>query len=354
MKKTFYILLSTILLAGCNRGEGPVTAPAPEHMIALYAGVETPEGTKALINSTSDLAGDGFVVWGAWQKAAGDDSQYSGDYAFGSTTRVFGQGGTKVYYPIWDYAPYRFWTRGSYHFAAALPAKAFDAEHVKHNDNIGTAGIDGSIDQEGRLTLGQWDLKANQIDLMVAFDNVDNTDNANTGDDKVNLRFEHQLAQIRFKAHFASDNMSTVQINSITIYGNSRTATQATFSCDDKGTDTKDDDQITANWILGAKATSKSDNFAHATGSWSTTGATLLQGLFVFPEQYTFTLVVDYTESYGGASAAASQSAEVSGTWEAGKSYLYEFTLSSKNIIFSEPTVTPWVSGGAADNMEPM
>ena len=342
------------MLAGCGGKESPVPADTGKDVIALSAGIEGIQDSKGLINNLVDLAQDGFVVWGAWEQDPTDKSMYSGDYTLGFTNRVFGLKGTKVYYPDWKYAPQRYWTRGTYSFAAALPASAFNCDHALNDDKTGSAGINGQISNDGVLTLGNWDLKENQIDLMVAFDDADNKDESRTDEDKVSLRFEHQLAQIAFKAKFADDNQSAVEIKSITIYGNTRTATQATFACNDNGTETKDDDQITASWILGAKATSKTDYFAQKSGSWSTSGSTLMEGVLVFPEAYTFTIVVDYIESYGGASATVSQSGSLSGTWEAAQKYVYEFTLSSKNIIFSEPVVTPWGDGGKADVIDPM
>lgn len=353
MKQLYCILLISILLTGC-RGEEPVRVPDEAKPIGLSAGVQSEDNTKALINNVNGLAGDGFVVWGTWEQDPIDDLDYTGDYAFGSTNRVFGLKGTKAYYPDWDYAPQRFWTRGTYAFAAALPASAFSSDHAMHNDNTVSGGITGQIGTDGTLTLGTWDLRAKQIDLMVAFDNVDNTSNTKTDSDKVNLLFQHQLAQISFKANFAADNLSAVEIKSITLYGNSYTATQATFAFDDNDTEATDDDQITASWTLGAKATSKTDHFAQTTGSWNVSGSTIMEEVLVFPETFNFTIVVDYVEAYGGASATVSQSGSVSGTWEAGKKYVYEFTLSSKNIVFSEPVVTPWAASAPADDIPAM
>lgn len=353
MKRLYYIFLISILLAGCHR-EQPLRVPDEERPIGLSAEVQSEDDTKAIINNITGLTGDGFVVWGSWTQDPEDDSDYTGYYAFGSTNRVFGLKGTKVYYPDWNYAPLRFWTRGTYTFAAALPASAFSSDHSMHNDNIVSGGIAGQMEEDGTLTLGEWDLKANQADLMVAFDNIDNKDDAMSGSDKVSFLFQHQLAQIAFKANIAGDNMSSVVINSITLYGNSRTSTQAKFAFDDNGTETTEDDKIAANWTLGAKATSKTDNFAQATGTWNTSGSTLMEGILVFPEAFSFTIVVDYVEAFGGASAPVSQTGTVTGTWEAGKKYLYEFTLSSKNIVFNEPVVTPWAASAPADDIPPM
>ena len=354
MRKAYYILLLSILIASCQGKDFVRPNPIQGEAISLSAGIIQDYNSKGIINDLTGLAGDGFVVWGAWTQDPSDEAHYSGDYAFGTTDRVFGLNGTKVYYPDWTYSPERFWTRGTYNFAAAAPASAFDSEYAMKNDKMSAAGIKGQIGQNGQLTLGQWDLKDNQIDLLVGFDNIDNRTDSRDKTDPVTLKLEHQLAQVAFKANIDGSNQSGVEIKGITMYGNTRTSTQATFTCDDKGTVTKDDDVISAEWILGAKATSETDFFAQRSGSWTSSGSTIMEGVLVFPETFSFTVVVDYVESYAGASATISQSGTVTGTWEAAKKYLYEFTLSSKNIVFSEPIVTPWTEGGKADQIPPM
>ena len=95
-----------------------------------------------MIDSLDDLTGDGFVTWANWTKDPEDESIFTNDYGSGVTNLVFGEHGTKVYAtdgdgdrlftPVqqildtWYYTPKRYWQRGTYTFAAALPATAFN------------------------------------------------------------------------------------------------------------------------------------------------------------------------------------------------------------------------------------
>ena len=339
------LLLAVVCtLSSCRHKDDPVDVSDTLRVIGMSAGVEWPDASKAgAIESVSDLTNDGFVVWARWTKddatgANADRSNYSGDYASGVNPKVFGERGTKVYHPDWTYSPQRFWHRGTYLFAAALPASAFYATHAMKNDASVSNGISGSLDSDGKLTLASIDLKLRQSDLMVAFTNVDNRSDSKTGTDKVSLSFEHQLAKVNFKANFDATNTSTITITKVTLYGNSRTASaEFTF-----------DDMIIAEWTPGT-ATTASDIYTQVTGSWNTSGSMVIEDLLVFPEECTFTFVVEYTESYAGASTSASQSAQVSVDWETGKVYTYEFSLSAKNIIFGEPLVQDWGDGGSVN-----
>ena len=355
-----YLLLLAVVctLSSCRHKDDPVDVSDTLRVIGMSAGVEWPDASKAgAIESESDLTNDGFVVWARWTKddadgANADRSNYSGDYASGVNPKVFGAGGTKVYHPDWTYSPQRYWHRGTYLFAAALPASAFYATHAMKNDASVSNGISGSLDDDGKLSLGSFDLKNNQSDLMVAFTKVDNRSDSKSGTDKVSLNFEHQLSKLNFKANFDANNESTITITKVTLYGNSGTAS-AEFTFDDNETDGKTDGKIVAQWTPGT-ATTAENYFNQTTRSWSTSGSTVIEDLLVFPEECKFTLVVNYTESYAGASASASQSAQVEAEWESGKVYTYEFTMSSNTIIFGEPEVQPWSDGGKADEIPSM
>ena len=350
-----YLLLLAVVctLSSCRHKDDPVDVSDTLRVIGMSAGVEWPDASKAgSIESVSDLTNDGFVVWARWTKDNEDVAQYSGDYASGVNPKVFGAGGTKVYHPDWTYNPQRYWHRGTYLFAAALPSSAFYATHAMKNDASVSNGISGSLDDDGKLSLRSFDLTKNQSDLMVAFTKVDNSSDSKSGTDKVSLNFEHQLSKLNFKANFDANNKSTITITTVTLYGNSGTAS-AEFTFDDNDPSILTDDKIVAQWTPGT-ATTAENYFKQFTGSWSTSGSTVIEDLLVFPEECTFTVVVNYTESYAEAQASASQSGNLEVDWEAGKIYTYEFTLSAKHIIFSAPVVTEWTTGGKADEIPSM
>ena len=292
--------------------------------IVMSAGVGTSAVVKAPINSMSNLSGDGFVVWSSMKSAE------SNSYA-----DVFGPGGTKVYYPDWNYSPIRYWNKGTYKFSAVLPASAFNADFIKNGDNSSTSGFSGEIDDDGNLTLdfgnSGLNLADNQIDLMVACGDANNASGTSPG--QVTFSFQHQLAMVSFKANIANSSRSTIRIDAITIYGNAGSASEATF--------TRSGNTFRANFET--TGSTEQNPYIRKEGAWTTSGVRLVENLMVFPERNgKFTLKVDYTETLDGTSKTDTQSVEAAFTWTAGNKYLYEFTISTKNIIFGVPTVVPW------------
>lgn len=333
MKRIIHILLiAAVLPVGCSRNSFD-PAPSQEYP-PIEIGMS--DLTKAVYNGPGDIpAGDGFVVWSSCTIDSESDPQ-----------AIFGTAGTKVYAPDWTYSPTRFWQRGTYSFAAALPASAFNAQYASTEpDKAGSANISGSFSETGALTLDfgkdadnkpiGFDLSANQIDLMVAFPD----DVTYTGGDpaRVSLNFSHMFSMVSIEAA-TTEPRTDMYIKEIKIYGNS-SGTTGNMVFTSNGSTT------TSTYVLTG-TTSEEDVYKTITPSepgWKLAAGseytTLIPGLLVFPEECPFCIQVTYADRYG---KEFTDVGSLSASWEAGKKYTYSFTVSLENIAFAEPTVEPW------------
>lgn len=365
-----YVILTGFIcaLASCDRKDGPVHVPATETPIELSA--STQDGfTKGAVSGVGDLTGDGFVVWAQWNKDPEDQAQFTGEYANGSTDIVFGLHGTKVYYPGWYYTPKRFWQRGTYVFAAALPASVFNASHAKADSELTGKNITASIDVDPTEDIESLNLRftgtgfmlggfgsvsgtspqpATQPDLMYAFASVDNKlENAG----KVSFNFSHTCSLLGIK--LTSDTEKVLKVKSVKIYGIHKSAAglfEVTRVAEDNT------DRLRA---LLNNPTAENDSFAEfirpdGTGEdalkWNVTGGVdaepvqLVKDLIVFPEDLTncpLMLKVAYED--GSGTDKYLNTSVSSGSWDAGKVYVY--TLSVDSMEVGEPEVTDWVAG---------
>lgn len=363
-------------VTSCSREEGPLGNMEEEagKPIELLASPQWPDQTKAPINSVGDLLGSGFVVWGAWAQDPADKAQFSGDYSSGTTNKVFGQNGTKVYAtdgdgngtfaPVaytgssnpgqidhWAYSPTRYWHRGTYNFAAVLPEGDFGASYGKDGAETGYTGelaINPSGNPVLTINFGESGFRLGELqtDLMVAFDYVDNKNESATS---VSLKFEHQLAMIKFEA-LATD--LTVDIDKIELTSYKNTAKSAAFEWI-KPSDTEETGTVNPTWTLDESQTGSSHN--NGGGGWKQL-ATSTKSLFewlVLPQTVTGAqCIITYTEHFYGEAEETKQSVSKTinatipqVTWEPFKTYLYRFTVTAEGIKFNAPIVTNWVNG---------
>ena len=335
--------------------------------------------SRSVINDLNDLTGDGFVTWANWTKDPEDESIFTNDYGSGATNLVFGEHGTKVYatdgdgdglftpmqqiLDTWYYTPKRYWQRGTYTFAAALPATAFNASCVKEDsDATGTANITGTLGLDNTLTLtfGQdenerplgFDLAANQIDLMVAFSDVDNRkEDANVA--KLDFR-KHHFAQIVIEAASIDENADII-VDEVVFYGNHKATTgPMTF--------TNEEDGVTATYEIDAATATGPENpymvisainqeLPHAVkkadGTWDHTYKPIVTGLLVFPEKRKMSIVVKY-RTYMENNTVTSAQIEASVTtldpveWYEGKKHLYKLQISGHRVDIISSGVLEW------------
>lgn len=260
-------------------------------------------------------------------------------------TNLFGANGANVSYDAdqntWTYSPLRYWQPGSYTFAAVMPHRIT---------------YQPSFSADNRLTLdfgvNGFNLAISQTDLMVAFDAQ--TVQSISAATQVGFNFEHQLALVVIKGA-GLEPQTAIRIDKIEVYGNnSRTQgdmvfyqngssivseydiTGPTTSRDVYQTLTPPDD---TSWILQSTASGAVPQYT-----------TLVPGLLVFPEACEFSIIVTYSDYYGGgAGIQSTKTGTLSVDWERGMKYTYTFGVTLDDITFSEPTLSPWGDGGAVD-----
>ena len=382
--KTYMHLMSlmlglTLVMASCQREENPSGATVKETPIELSPCTEWSDLSRSIIDGLEDLVGDGFVAWANWTKDPDDSSIFTNDYSSGATNLVFGEHGTKVYatdgdgdsnftpdqQPLdtWYYTPKRYWHRGTYTFAAALPASVFNASYANAEaDATGTADITGTLGLDNTLTLtfGQdenetplgFDLSANQIDLMVAFCDVDNRlEDASVAQ----LNFtNHHFAQIVIEAASVDENADII-VDEVVFYGNHKATTgPITF--------TKEEEGVIASYEIDSATATNEDNpymvinsinqeLPHAVkkadGSWEHTYNPIVTGLLVFPEESMMTIVVRYRTYMDDNTVTSDQiegrvTTSTPITWLEGKKHLYKLQISSQRVDIISTGVMEW------------
>ena len=369
----------SFVMASCQREDNPSEGTVNATPIELSPSGEWSDLSRGVIDGLDDLTGDGFVAWANWTKDPEDKSIFTNDYSSGATNLVFGEHGTKVYatdgngdghftpmqqiLDTWYYTPKRYWQRGTYTFAAALPATAFNATCVKEeSDATGTASITGTLGLDNTLTLtfGQdgnerplgFDLAANQIDLMVAFSDVDNRkEDASVAE--LDFR-KHHFAQIVIEAASIDENADII-VDEVVFYGNHKATTgPITF--------TKEEEGVIASYEIDSATATNEDNpymvinsinqeLPHAVkktdDTWEFTYNPIVTGLLVFPEESVMSIVVRY-RTFMGDNTVTSQQIEASVTtptpvtWLEGKKHLYKLQISRYRVDITSTGVLEW------------
>ena len=340
-----YLLLMGIMCAfvSCQREALPSELPDGK-AIELTASSDWPKFSKAPITGLNDLKGDGFVVWGAWEKE----------------TAVFGTYGTKVSAVTgtdgnveadnWEYSPVRYWFAGNYKFAALLPASAVALSTTGTGVLAVMNGYDSSLILDNSFTLGGKSVTGteladgDQVDLMYAFSNVDNSGHK---DAKVNLVFKHLWAQVGFKLKYLEYKGNPIVIDNVKIYGMGNTV-------DFDGNVIVNDDE-TSNMsairtaLSGAVKSTSSNPFAIFNLSaevGKNEEVTLVDKLMVFPIDLTsMPVTVEVSFKYGNdyGNELTLRGSINSGEWISGKRYSYPLEVGANSINFGEPAVTDWV-----------
>lgn len=359
-------------------GHQPVVYPTQGSPIELAADADSQTGTKATISGLDDLLGDGFVVWASWTKDPEDNAAFTGEYSSGYTELVFGHNGTKVYatdgdsdevfspqsQPLaldtWYYTPKRFWHRGTYTFAAALPASLFNASHAKtpeeNTGNPATGTFEGGIltldfgKDSGNNVLGL-DLSSEQVDLMVAFSNVDNRLEGATS---APLHFQqHQFSQVVIEAANMDENADLI-VDEVAFWGNHK-------STDGPMTITVGEDVVTSSYEVASLSDSDSpfqvigdigarlpNAVQDDQNNWIYTYTPVVSGLIVFPEECTISIKVKYRAFMDDPEVASQQQYEATVStpepviWEPNKKYIYKLLISKHRVDIVSSGIQEW------------
>ena len=293
-------------------------------------------------------------MWGHWTKDATDAAIFTGDYASGYTNLVFGANGTTVYATdsnndevfnpavedTWYYTPRRYWHRGTYTFAAALPASAVNSSHAKTEADRTGRPITGSLDHNvltldfGKDASGNpsgFDLATHQTDLMIAA--AVDVDNTAEDQSTVQLGFNrHQFVQIEIQAA-CMDQHADIIVDEVTFYGNSTVTTEGNPYKVIGNIGTK---------LPNAQAQQSTDG----TTSWEYDYKTIVSGLLVFPEECQMSLVVKY-RAYMDDDTVTSDTlvgtiSSVSVQWEQGMKYVYKLLISQYRVDIVGSDIMKW------------
>lgn len=298
--------------------------------------------TKAPVNSASDITE--FAVWAYYQAADG------------SCTDVFGQTGTENTGITvsrtggsWTYENPKMWEFGvTYTFYGIYPA-----------DTEGVSMTAAAADENPHIVMENYSILSAENageDLMLA---VDDGINYPEGSDTapVSLRFTHLLSMVDLVCRPYGSQADwpenyKPEVHSVKLYG---IGSEATFRS--AGFIPGNIQSIRRGWTVDASAaTTESSPYADAGITAPVlidTETNLLKDVMVFPQTFApgMRIGIEYT---------ASKDSPVRNTvmelislpleaWEAGKHYVYTFTISPEGrIIFEVPDVRPWedASGG--------
>lgn len=316
--KNLYIILSVILtglftMASCHREEIPcddlsVKDGKPIEFSSISVTIDTKtttEGsTEGETESTTPTAPiEDFKVWASL--TSNNTTQYG----------IFGEEGTDVSKSIngpmlsWVYSPLRYWRPGDYKFYAVSPASHAAGQLTGNGLN---------------LTFQDWDLSANQVDLLLA--------TSTTSNDVVSLQFDHLLSKISFSAKNISE--IPITITSVKISGNHKVATSMSYPAQNPWGWNSDDTSVQQ--TLPLKETPR--------GSITLTNSyiplTQDSGVLVFPESCN--LEVELTINHGISPGYTKTKTILNTGWQAGKHYQYNIKVSPEYIEIGQVTVTPW------------
>lgn len=206
------LLAFCIAVISCEREDGPAVQE-DGRPIVFTAESEWPGITKTAVCDVETIREAGFRVWGSWHQ----DPEDQADYVFDAN--VFGEEGSVVSLAENGESlvpeEIAMWHRGYYCFAAVFP-KSFPG--VTTSSFSKTASGNEYIN-ELTVDFGNagFNLAEEQIDLMYAFADVDNSANqAST----VQMDFCHTFALLDIRlTHKGADGSEEVSVKSVSLYG---------------------------------------------------------------------------------------------------------------------------------------
>lgn len=321
MNRTQYIFLTALLLLFTGCGKHSAIPDKGTNNVPIEFGISSDLSVESkTVIDENNYTSHGFMV----QAGLTVDSWKTNAVFETGTEVTYGTGG-------WGYSPARYWQTGSYVFAGAMPS---------------SADFSVSLDEATHKTLtldfgtGGYNLAEGQHDLMVGFRTVDVQSTASTS--QVDFTFAHQLALVVIEGASKDSNTQGIQVDEITVYGNSAsTVGDISFTYGTSG--------MTADYELVEEKTSEANVYktivrpddlsnAEDTEDWQLVAPgvdgpvydVLVPELIVFPEACTFNIVVKYTE---GANQKIMKGV-LSANWAPGKKYTCKFNLAS-DISFS-------------------
>lgn len=290
--------------------------------------------SKAPVENVDEITG--FDVWGWNYSTAGAADAVT---VF-DRVNVFRQNGG------WGYDDVRYWApERTYDFYALYPSGVAEAGSTTEDEGVPEFSI---VDYEALAP----DTDGTQRDLMLASATgmVYDPQEAPGGPDKVRLHFTHLLARIDLvcRPYVSQDSWPdgySPKVYSAKLYGLGKTATFQAGNFDSGNTQS-----IRGCWtISGQTVTDESCPYADAviTEASIKEETVLLRDVMVFPQS--FQPGICFKIEYSASDNALRSSSIIElitlplEAWEAGRHYVYTFTISPEGrIIFDVPDVQPW------------
>ena len=360
MKGIRYILILlalSVVVISCEREDDhryPMQGTGK--LIQFSAESEWPDITKSAVGSLNDLKNDGFVVWANWTKDPNDKSNYAGDneqivFGINGTNVNASDNGDSIFNPNqdpddqWICEEEQEWHKGYYNFAAALPASAY-GENAQINSGILTSSFkktknadnSSSTEYSSLITLELneqgFDLSRNQIDLMYAFHNEDNSAETSS---TVSLDFAHAFSLINIQLSY---NNLIPYVDKVTLYGiHNKVHGDLKYRRDmiivGEEVQTINTNNLSELLTHASLSTSK-DPYAVYTYkgtdfNYTTPGTiTLIENLLVFPEtlsqQCSLCIAID---CHVAGRIRTIYTVISSGSWKPGRSYTYQIDATS-------------------------
>jgi len=360
MKKFFFLAAAAIVaLAACSKNETDTTAYEQSKVINFNTVAN--KATKAPITGTTysyKLPAFGVFAYylssGTWSTSAANSnaSAYMTDVevAWNETKDIWAPSST-YYWPL----------EGSLTFIAYSPKTAATA----------------AFSNAGVLTLTDFTVAstvADQVDLLyssIAADKtandayyVDSTNSKNSetaeGDKGVNIKFKHALAQVIFKAKTADEVYAagmSFKVDNITVNAastaTSMTVTNPTDAQLSSAITTWNEPKTNADFVVSNAAFPATEN-TYLTDAYSDPigDALLMIPVTAFAStdpsvSITYTLYRMSDNLDMGSKTVTvkfDNIDDVITSWQAGKKYVYEFTIDLQKIYFN-PSITDWVDG---------
>lgn len=298
--------------------------------------------TKTPVNSASDMSE--FAVWAYYQAANGNCTDVFGQTGTENTGIIVSRTGAS-----WTYDNPKMWEFGvAYTFYGIYPT-----------DTEGVSMKKTSADEKHHIIVDSYDIlspgNAGE-DLMLALnDGINYPEGSNTA--PVAMQFSHLLSMMDLVCRPYGNQADwpenyKPEVHSAKLYGIS---TEATFRS--TGFIPGNVQSIRRGWTVDTStATTESSPYADAgitAPILIDTEKNLLKDVMVFPQAFTpgMRIEIEYTASED--SPVRNTAIELISlpleAWNAGKHYVYTFTISPEGrIIFEVPDVRPWedASGG--------
>ena len=318
MKAILAIFGTMLLLTACTTTVTDSVDHAIEQEEAgnRAIGFRTPAVARAAIDDTMSDDFTAFDVWG-WYAPSG-----SSDYAplFGSAGGAGEEVSRAAGNANWSYDGTRYWQDGhTYRFYALFPSNLPHASYAA----------------DGTLTIGSYNAKANDDDLMAA--SVENI--AGSLHQPVAFQFQHLLARVSVIVRTAQGVKATV--SGASLYGIHDTGNYNSASTAYSG------------WTVTGEASSAANPSYSMGGAGSSTDinenneAAIFADLLTLPQSVSgLTLHIGLTRQVGSGTPDDLTGEYNLGTtitrWSAGQHYRYVMTVEADAITFSNFTVDPW------------